>query len=458
METVDLSIDELGKILFYNNRVFRAINDNYIDQVKDMFNSGLIEEITNKNLFPKTWVSDISIDGYSLVLEHEKIIHWNYPYEWSFNMLKDAGLVILEVNKIAKKYGYQIKDGHAYNVVFNMNKAQYVDFGSFIKIDSEKDQSWISYSLFYNRLYTPLFLWSKGYQNIARNIFLMRSNNDEFEFYKIKHPVLSFIGRRKLYTFFNNIRRVSLSSRSNIIEKINHPIKQKLLLIIHYLFKNYFSIIKLEDEIKSFIKPAETSMWSDYHNTIDFSRENTFIRIIEIINDLKDAKSLIELASNQGKFAELILKSTHIEKVIGTDYDKEAVDIMYTNNKNRDNFLPLLFDMVRTNGRKCDEYLYKRIKSDVVLALAVTHHLLLSQDISIDFIFKTMKKLTSKYIIVEFMPLGLYSGDLDNIPPLPNFYKVEWFRDNFVKYFDLILDEKLEVNRHVFVGKLKSIK
>ena len=43
MTTVILSMDETSDILFYENRVFRAINDDYIEQTKDIFNSRLIE-------------------------------------------------------------------------------------------------------------------------------------------------------------------------------------------------------------------------------------------------------------------------------------------------------------------------------------------------------------------------------------------------------------------------------
>ncbi|WP_432772788.1 hypothetical protein [Francisella salimarina] len=131
--TVELSVDPHGDLFFYKNRVFRAINEEYVCDVKNMFSSGFIDELNRKELFPKSWISDVQIEDYNLVIEHEKIEHWNYPYEWSFDMLKDAGLTILEVNEIANKYGYQIFDGHANNVVFNMNKPQYIDLGSFIK-------------------------------------------------------------------------------------------------------------------------------------------------------------------------------------------------------------------------------------------------------------------------------------------------------------------------------------
>lgn len=456
METVELSIDQVGKILFYNNRVFRAINHDYVDQVKDMFDSGLIEEITDKKLFPKTWISDISIDGYSLVIEHEKIDYWNYPYEWSFDMLKDAGLLILQLNKIANRYGYELMDSHSSNVVFNMNKPQYTDLGSFAKWDKNKDTSWKSYTIFYNHFYIPLYLWSKGYADTARNIFLMRDYFSEKEFLKLKYPIINLLDDKYAFKIMDKLRTISLVSENKIQDKLGKGVKQKIALLLHKVLQNTFSIEKLENGITNFSKPLESSMWNSYHNNIDPKTNKRFLRIIEIINSFNDVKSLVELASNQGKFASLVMENTHIEKVIATDYDKEAVNIMYLNHKNKANFLPMLFDMVRTNGRKCDEYINNRIKSDVVMGLAITHHLILTQNIPIDYIFKTMKNLTNKYIIVEFMPIGLYAGDLNKIPELPNFYNLSWFKSNFINYFDLILDEELEMNRHVFVGKLKK--
>lgn len=456
MKTVEISIDPLGKIFFYDNRVFRAINTTSLDQVRDMFECGLIKEITRQNLFPKTWISDISIEGYPLVLEHEKITHWNYPYEWSFDMLKDAGIVVLEINKIANKYGYQIVDAHAFNMVFNMSMPQYIDFGSFVKYNKTTKSSWDSYEIFYNHFYIPLYLWSRGYSDIARNIFLMRDYFSEKEFLKLKYPILNLFSNKYIFKIMKKTKTLSLVSETQIKNKINNKIKQKIALFLNKVFKNNFSFEKLEKDIMRFQKPNEDSMWNDYHDNIYPKTNKRFIRIIEIINTFDDAKSLIELASNQGKFSSFVLDNTHIEELVATDYDKEAVNIMYLNNKDRTNFLPLLFDIIRTNGRKSDEYIYDRIKCDIVMALAVTHHLLLTQSIPIEYILNTMKRLTNKYIIVEFMPMGLYGGDIDNIPDLPNFYTLSWFKENFINHFDLILDEKLEINRHVFIGKLKK--
>lgn len=455
MKKVALSIDEVGELFFYENSVFRAINDAYIPQVKEMFDNGLMEELTSKKLFPKTWISDVEIAGYSLVLEHENITNWNYAYEWSFDMLKDAALLVLEINQIANKYAYQLMDGHASNVVFNMNKAQYIDFGSFVSFDKKSNSSWESYTVFYVQFYIPLYLWSKSYPDVARNIFLMRDYFSEKEFFKLKYPLTSFfVGKH--FSKLKKIKTLSLNSEGEIRKKIPKGYKQSIALVLAKLLKSRFSATKLKNKISNFTKPQEPSMWNDYHNTIEPKTNKRFLRVIQIIKNLKDAETLVELGSNQGKFASLISEETQIKKIIATDYDKEAVNIMYLNTKNKANFLVLLFDMVRTIGRKCDKDIKERIKSDIVISLAVTHHLILTQKIPIDYIFETMKSLSNKYIIVEFMPIGLYGGDLEKVPALPDYYNLAWFKANFTKHFELILDEKLELNRHVFVGKIKK--
>ena len=77
-----------------------------------------------------------------------------------------------------------------------------------------------------------------------------------------------------------------------------------------------------------------SSTWGDYHTNIDVEREKRFQRILEIISTFKDANTLVEVASNQGKFASYVSSNSHLENIIATDYDEEAVDTMYLNNRN----------------------------------------------------------------------------------------------------------------------------
>ena len=59
---------------------------------------------------------------------------------------------------------------------------------------------------------------------------------------------------------------------------------------------------------------------------------------------------------------------------------------------------------------------------------------------------------TKKYIIVEFMPLGLWNGE--TAPELPEWYTLDWFLDNLKKYFNILKIEQTEINRIAILGEL----
>jgi hypothetical protein len=96
----------------------------------------------------------------------------------------------------------------------------------------------------------------------------------------------------------------------------------------------------------------------------------------------------------------------------------------------------------------------ERFRSDVVFALALTHHLLLTQGYDIDEILTYISAYARKYVFVEFMPLGLWSTGQEVSVPVG--YTQEWFRDSFCRFFDLIYEEALRVNNILFVGKVRS--
>ena len=457
--TVDFSIDKMCTLYFYQKRIFRAINDEYISQVEDMFDCGLINELTEKGLFVNTWISDVEIEGYKLVIEHERIEYWNYPYEWSFSMLHNAANVVLDTNEVAFKHGYELFDSHAYNIVFMMNKPVYVDFGSFIKRDDRNQNGWSGFSNFYNSFYIPLFLYKKGYADVPNNIFLYNGFYNDKDLFNLRYRYAGFFGKRVsnlLYHITFSKRRLASARYSRVIDKYgNHKYFEKLIRFKR-AFQNNYSTKHARKLISKIDRSSFDSYWKDYHDDKDPKNDKRFLRIKEIVTKhMADATSAVELASNQGKFANFLINNTHLSKMISTDYDKNALDQNFKVNGGQDNYLTLVHDFVRPNQRHNTSSFVDRIQGDVVIALAVTHHLILTQDVSLDHIFNTLENLSTKYIIVEFMPLGLYFGDMNNIPKTPDYYSLEWFDNAFRARFDYILDEELAINRHVFVGRCK---
>ncbi|MAP54382.1 hypothetical protein [Altibacter sp.] len=460
LKTVGFSIDKVCQLFFYEDRVFRAINTPYEAQVQEMFSCGMIQELIDKNLLINSWITDVKIEGFNLVVEHQRVSFWNYPYEWSFSMLKDAANTVLTISEIAQSYNFELFDVHSHNVVFDMGTPKFIDLGSFFRKDPNDGKSWTGYLSFYNAFYIPTYLYTKGYSDLPQSIQLFHGYYNEKDFFNLRFKYATFFGSwlsNLVFKFYFNARKLANARHFRVVEKFGKHKYSQYILFFKNNFQNIFSIKKARRLMKGLKNSKFDSYWMNYHNEIDPATNKRFQRITELFNtDLKDAKSLIELASNQGKFANHLLANSQIDKVIATDYDKNAVDAIYKNNKGSDNVLPLVYDFVRPNGRITDTRIQDRIKADVVMALAVTHHLILTQEIGLKHIFSILESLSDTYVVVEFMPLGLYAGDLKTTPPVPDFYTLAWFKEAFSAHFDYHLDEELEINRHLFIGKVKK--
>ena len=81
-------------------------------------------------------------------------------------------------------------------------------------------------------------------------------------------------------------------------------------------------------------------------------------------------------------------------------------------------------------------------KSDAICALAVTHHILLSNRYSIASMFDILKQYTNKHVYVEFCPLGLWSEGQEI--KIPTYYNEDWFEDNFKRFFKIIDKEVVQ--------------
>jgi len=455
--------DDIGRVFFWQNRIFRAIRHDAVEIVRDIFSSGMLKELVDSNFFPKSWITDFKIDNYALVIEHEKIHPVVYPHEWSFSMLKDAAVAVLKINLIAKKYNYQTKDCHGYNVLFDGPHIKFIDLGSFTKIDNTK--GWIAFEQFKRCYYYPLRIWSSGNDYIARRMLLgwERMPLDSYLLYK--NPFFRLLNLdflKRMTSLYFGFRSISLLSSSVIKNRFPGYLGD---LIIYLKNKNllplqsvkFLSMIK---EIQKISRKKQKTIWGCYHDSYynedgELTSISRFDRIISIIKDL-GIKSVVELGGNQGVLSRLLLEHTNVENVICTDSDDSAIETCYLYSKKYNNLTVANLDFIVPNIEARTESPGSRYKSDAVLVLAVTHHLILTQKISIDVIFQTISMYSKRYVFIEFMPLGLW--DKKSAPPVPSWYNISWFRNSFEKYFRLILEEKIEENRILLVGELNKIK
>ena len=89
--------DPAGNIFYYEGKVLRLLNKSGQDRYNFLKKGDLINKCFKNDFLIKSYeVNDSKFDSdifkNKKIIEHEKINYISYPYEWSFDQLKDAAL------------------------------------------------------------------------------------------------------------------------------------------------------------------------------------------------------------------------------------------------------------------------------------------------------------------------------------------------------------------------------
>ena len=424
--------DKEGRVFEKNRIIYRGIY-NKESQILAFLKTDLYKVLLDKALIPKTDVTDLKVEGFYQVLVHETASCLNYPHEWSFEMYKDACLLILNLEEICQSYGYTVKDGHLFNIVFFDGRPKFVDIGSIVK---KEVNNHVFIEEFKNRAFLPLLIWSEGHYGLA--FVILRESSLHLTKYDLVEIYRGLILIKNL-----GIKSISnyLNARKNIFPLFDSRSCQEL--------KSAVSLLELKNY---------KSTWVNYHKSLyeggKLLSTPRFDKILSIINEL-NVKSLTDVACNEGVFS--LLVSQHcksVKHITAIDYDENAINNFYKMVKSQHqvhNITMLVNNIIVPTYNHFEELPEYRYKSECVVALAVTHHLLLGQNYHIDIILKKLAMISSKYVIVEFMPLGLWGGEGHQKPELPDYYTENWFLENLKKEFIVLQKHNLETNRVCFV-------
>ncbi|OPY14623.1 MAG: hypothetical protein A4E66_00346 [Syntrophus sp. PtaB.Bin001] len=381
-------------------------------------------------------------------------------------MLKDSALAVLQVAKIAKKYNYNMKDCHGFNVLIENNKPKFIDLGSFHE-NSEGVTGWEPYREFLRFYYYPLCMWRDGFEYTSKLSIFSANLTPHTEHYIYKY--------RYLKNLNNNFLEKSIKARfsfSDIACKSSDMIYSKTRGK-NFIFRNVIRYLKyfidsskitlsqnldwLEKDVQKINRKEINSQWKNYHSKIS-KKKSRFEYIIKYVNEYcYDARTAIDVAGNQGLFSLKILKESSIEKVICQDLDEQAIDLGYKAHRNSNEYISYVnYNFIAPIVKTTHPLPSERFKSDVVFALALLHHLILSQGFSLDDILGELDKYSNKYVCIEFMPKGLWvheDGDKVNVP---SWYNLDWFREKFLRYFYILKEEQIAENYVVFLGEKKG--
>ena len=454
--------DNIGEIFEWKGRIFRGIFREKTEMVKGFFSSGFIASLIQEDLFPMSWISEHESEGYGLLIEHKRIQPIIYPQEWSFSMLRDGALAALRVAMIARQYGYNMKDCHGLNILFENNKPKFVDLGSFHP-NRSGCTGWEPYQEFLRFYYYPLYMWGHGLAFVSKLSIFSGNLMPHFEHYIYKYKLLRYLGPQVTDCF---LRIKFLASNlacldpAGLSEKYNaRPFFLRFVKIVKHIvdrlrLSKSQDLNKLRTRILRVRKKPLPSRWKKYHLEIEVKKQR-FDKIIAYVNECcPEARTAVDMGGNQGLFAEKLLKQTRIQQVICQDADEQAIDLGYQKNRNNGSIIFLNYNIIAPTVKTtylCPE---ERFRSDIVFSLALLHHLILSQGFDLRMILREISKYTRQYVCIEFMPKGLWIRGAKTA--VPSWYTVEWFKKEFESFFQVLKEDQVDENYIMFIGRLKS--
>lgn len=426
--------DPSGFIYMHDGKLYRQVNKVYSSHFDFLMSSGLYQKLVDEELLLPHSILQENFNNHPdwyTTLQPAYIPFISYPYEWCFDMLKNAALLTLQLLKKSLRFGMILKDASAYNIQWHKDKLVFIDSLSFEKY--EEGKPWIAYRQFCEQFLAPLLI--THYNSVPlQPLFLAYPDGMPVN---ICAQLLPGRSKLSLYTYLH----IHLHSRVSKKQKTENNkelffSKTKLLNLLN----------SLESLVKALHQKEEKSTWSGYYKEVEGRNDYLQQKKEIIINWLENstAKTAVDLGANEGEFSSL-LSNKNIQ-TIATDFDPFCINHLYKAviNKKVPPLLPLVIDLANpspANGVNNTERtsFINRTSVDLALALALIHHLSIGKNIPFKMVAEFFHSICFT-LIIEFVPKQdeKIKLMLQQKKDIYNWYTEENFINEFSSYFNII--------------------
>lgn len=337
-------------------------------------------------------------EAWARVVEHERIPFLSYPYEWPFTMLRDAAELHLEVLLAALDEGFSTKDGTAYNIQFAGGRPVFIDVGSF----EPANGPWPGYRQFCQTFLFPLLVQAHlriPYQPLLRGSIDGLSPLTVAPMFKglrkwrkgvLRNVVLHGALERKVTTGSEQMKQQLRSAGFSV--ELAKAMSAKLLKLVRSL------------DVK-----RSGSTWSDYRDTCSYTDDAAEAKRRFVEQAVADgtARTVLDLGANDGAYS--LVAAGHADLVIAVDGDEAVIDALYRRLRAGEvtNVLPLVMNLVDPSPgigwRNLERSSFAdRARPDVVLALALVHHLAIGANVPLPQVVDWLRSFDAR-VVVEFV-------------------------------------------------------
>ena len=401
--------DRDSRIVTSGEEILRAISPEGAGDWDLLAGSGLLDELVGRGDLVATrevpverlgGTEELLPTGLARVLEHDRIPFISYPYEWTFSMLKDAALLQLEIASEAIDRGLMLKDATPYNVQFRGSKPVFIDVGSFEKLP--EGRPWVGYRQFCMLFLYPLMF--QAHRDLPFQPWLRGSIDGIPPIDAIK--VFSLRDRLRPGVFLHTSLHARLDRRANRSGPGSAETNAREREVKPQAVKAHVeSMRRLVERLRW--KAGETA-WSGYrqHNTYSDDDDRAKQAFVTEVVQARRTGLTWDMGCNDGAYSRIAAEGS--DQVVAFDFDHATVEALYRSLAQEGNrtILPLVGNLAdpspalgwRGLERKTLE---ARGRPDLILALALIHHVSISANIPIADFLEWTANLGSE-LVIEF--------------------------------------------------------
>lgn len=397
--------DPGGRVEVCGDTVRRYVNSAGEQNLSALRNSRAAQQLVSEGKViptrvPPGYAAGNLQDGEYVVVEHEAIAFPTYPYEWSPVMLHAAAELTLEIAERLLPEGLSLKDATPFNVLFRGSQPVFVDVLSIEGRDA-RDAAWLPLGQFVRTLVLPL-LASQRFGLTMQEVFL--GNREGIE----PRRMLRMAGAARRFTP-EFLKWVTIPAWLEARAPENGARPRSDPAAAAFILRRLFR--RLRRTLKKLTPRAGDSAWSGYSQSNSYSGSEAAAKreFVQTVVERFGPRAVFDLGCNNGDFS--VMAAEQGAAVLAVDSDPAVIDSLWQ--RARAGSLPISPTVMSFahpspatgwRNRECPSFLERtRGRFDAVFALAVVHHLLVTDRIPLPEVLDAIAELTTGIALVEFV-------------------------------------------------------
>jgi hypothetical protein len=354
----------------------------------------------------------------------------SYPYEWAFSQLREAALLTLDVQSRALDAGMRLRDASAYNVQFDAGRPILIDSLSFEV--AAATEPWPAYRQFCEHFLGPLALMA--HRDVRCGLML----RDFIDGIPLDLVAGLLPGRTRLNLGLSAHLHIHAGAQRRAARE-PAPAEGAAPRKRQISETGQRALLDSLRRTVSALRYQPASHWAGYAQATSYSEAATASKA-DLVREMLDAvggATAWDVGANVGVYSALAADAGY--RVVAYDQDAASVEAHWLKIRGDGtrSILPLVLDLANPSpalGWALSErasYL-ERGEPDVMLALALVHHLAIGNNVPLDRVASLFARMAPS-AIVEFVPKEdpmtrrLLAARPDIFPG----YSIEGFRDAF---------------------------